>query len=359
MQEGIFISNNESKIIYWNKGAEKLLGFSSQEILGTECSENHKLCQVDTHDTNLCLGDNCPLKKAIRQNRQQAHPNLVFMRAKDGEDIPVSVNTGPVTNADNKVVGAICVFRDMRSEYNQKILAGEIQKRMVSNEDFNKNGFFVETIYKPMEETGGDFQESFFTDEDYLYATIADATGHGISAALFTMVYKTLLHSSLTSNKLPSTLLKNINEGFSKTSSVEGYYMTACIIRIDPKTNKGKYASAGHPPALIFSKTPRGTRLKQVLEMRSFMIGTTEDPNYTGMDFKLEKDEFIVLASDGLFEAICENGQEFGLEGVIDFFERYKGTNYLEDLLFELQRRNKSSYLEDDLSILRIENCKD
>ena len=78
---------------------------------------------------------------------------------------------------------------------------------------FTRNGVRVETLFTPVDEIGGDFLEAFFLDDHTLIATMADATGHGISASLFTMAYKTLLHSPSPCTR-PGQVLEHVNSGF-------------------------------------------------------------------------------------------------------------------------------------------------
>ena len=105
----------------------------------------------------------------------------------------------------------------------------------------------VDTLFEPVDEIGGDFLEAFFLDERTLIATLADATGHGISASLFTMVYKTLLHASFALHRDPGKVLEQVNRGFLESAGIDGYYIGACLVSYDtatvPGTLRGRRAS--------------------------------------------------------------------------------------------------------------------
>ena len=123
---------------------------------------------------------------------------------------------------------------------------------MVTTKGFRHEGLRVDTLFQPLEVTGGDYIEAFVTDTGLLAASGADATGHGISAALFAMIYKTLFHGSIKNTLSPAEMLESINRDFCRTSTVEGYYLTSSIVVMDPASRRGYFASAGHPMALIF-----------------------------------------------------------------------------------------------------------
>jgi len=359
IKDGIFITDLDRKIVFWNSGAVELTGMSEQEMLARHCFDFGGLCKKDHKGRNLCNADTCPIKKAIDSDFSGIYPHLIFMETKWGQELPVSINVGPIHDLSNKVVGGVCVFRDMRDEYRQRKLAGEIQKKMITLGKIRKNGIFVESLYKPVDEIGGDFLEAFFLDNKNLIATIADATGHGISASLFTVIYKTLLHASFASFHNPAGVLEHINRGFLQTTQIEGYYITATILNFNPATRVGKISFAGHPPALIFRRTGPGYTLKKELTLRSIMLGVEENVKFQELDFYLEDDDILILASDGLYEAQCSNDKPFGTEGIADFLSDYKGYELLNDLLYHLNERSKYTELMDDVSIVKIEPMED
>ena len=61
---GVYFVDPERTITYWNKGAEAITGFSSEEVMGRCCSDNI-LTHVNDQGNNLCLGI-CPLEMSIQ-----------------------------------------------------------------------------------------------------------------------------------------------------------------------------------------------------------------------------------------------------------------------------------------------------
>jgi phosphoserine phosphatase RsbU/P len=354
IQDGVFIVDNDMRIVYWNKGAEAILHFTKNEMVDQLCQDTENLCREADDQTAPCFDGRCPLKRALDGRFIGRYPHLIFMRARNGTDIPVSITVCPLHDDKGAVLGGICVFRDMREEYQQLLLAGEIQKHMVTTETFTEHGITVEPLFKPLEMTGGDYIESFFTESGLLIACMADVTGHGISAALFAMIFKTLFHSSLKESYSPGHMLELINQGFCQTSTVEGYYLTATVIVFDPERRKGYFASASHPPTIVFGSDGSTCKVRQMLEAHSYMIGIVEGAKYKDIEFALSPGDFLLMATDGLYESEDETGHRLGVDGVTEYFEKFGPNPSLEDLYELARRRNPFREMQDDISMLKL-----
>ncbi len=351
--DGILIADAERRVTFWNKAAETLTGFPRRDLVGRQSLD------PDVLSCRTLLGRDAGGSErsnllTLLMERPSAIPPIVLIDGKNGKGIPVSVTTGPVVDRGGNAAGSFAVIHDMRDEYRQRKLALEIQKRAITHGGFSRGGVRVETLYHPVEEIGGDFLEAFFLDDGALIATVADATGHGMSASLFALVYKTLLHSALSQCRTPGAILSEVNKGFLRLSGIEGYYMSACVVRLDPRTGAGSYAAAGHPEALIFSGDGEGVSLRRKLHIVSFMLGIEEDTAFEEISFTLERGELLLLASDGLFESECYNGKAFGVPGVERFFHARQGAHALEDLLQAVQKESRYPRLPDDVSMLEI-----
>jgi diguanylate cyclase (GGDEF)-like protein/PAS domain S-box-containing protein len=105
--EAVYIVDPNRKILYYNPIAEKISGFTKEEMENTYCYDN-KLNHIDEHGKKLCL-DGCPLQKSVREN--VVTDNFVYLQHKKGHRIIVHVRAIPLIE-DGKVIGAIEVFTD-------------------------------------------------------------------------------------------------------------------------------------------------------------------------------------------------------------------------------------------------------
>ena len=129
------------------------------------------------------------------------------------------------------------------------------------------DGWQVETIYTPLIQVGGDvYGWRQLNDGTWLF-WLADATGHGIAAALFTTLVALLFNHASTETKTAHEILTRVNAEFYGVLRGRSF-MTACCAVID-RDGRLSFAGAGHPPLLI----RRRDGLVETVESRSSLIG--------------------------------------------------------------------------------------
>src|SRR5512140_2431429 len=84
----VFVTDRRNSIVFWNESARKLLGFTTNEVLGGGCATI--LHGADAHGNRYC-SDNCPIVQIARTNETVRHFNLQ-LRTKDGATVVVDVS---------------------------------------------------------------------------------------------------------------------------------------------------------------------------------------------------------------------------------------------------------------------------
>ena len=124
LYDGLYVVDNDRTITYWNKAAERISGFSAEEVVGRKCSDNI-LTHVDAEGESLCLG-NCPLAKGIQDGAPREAE--VYMHHKDGHRVPVSCRFGVMRGADGKIMGGVELFTDITGREAREIKIKELEK---------------------------------------------------------------------------------------------------------------------------------------------------------------------------------------------------------------------------------------
>lgn len=102
--------DTDLRIVFWNRGAERISGYLAQDILGRHCRE--KLL-VDLDESNpVACGEACQLTDSMRDG--QAREADVLLRHRTGHRIPVHVRAMPLRNSSNKIIGATEYFEESR-----------------------------------------------------------------------------------------------------------------------------------------------------------------------------------------------------------------------------------------------------
>ena len=145
--------------------------------------------------------------------------------------------------------------KERTSELNETLLlikqdlnfAKRIQKRLLPKDNERVENLRIISRYKPMDEVGGDFFDVTRLDGNIVRILIADATGHGVQAALITMLIKSEYEGLKNVMDSPAKLLQMMNNLFFTKYLHLDTFFSCFIIDIDLQKETLCYASAGHP----------------------------------------------------------------------------------------------------------------
>ena len=124
LHDGVYFTDRNRCIHYWNGAATRITGFHAGEVLGHCCADNI-LSHVDDEGKVLCLSD-CPLVEAMDQRKPVEKD--VFLHHKAGHRVPVLVRVSPVVDYEGEVVGAVETFSDNSSKLQALERLEELQK---------------------------------------------------------------------------------------------------------------------------------------------------------------------------------------------------------------------------------------
>jgi diguanylate cyclase (GGDEF)-like protein/PAS domain S-box-containing protein len=108
LYEGVYYVDTGGRITYWNRSAEKITGYSSQEVMGRPCSDNI-LMHIDHRGVNLCE-EGCPLSRTMWDG--QPREISAFLHHKEGYRLPVSIRVAPIRDEKGEIIGAAEIFTD-------------------------------------------------------------------------------------------------------------------------------------------------------------------------------------------------------------------------------------------------------
>ncbi|MCX7832035.1 MAG: sensor domain-containing diguanylate cyclase [Actinobacteria bacterium] len=190
--EAVYFVDKERKILLWNKKAEEITGYRSEEVVNHYCNDNI-LQHSDADGKNLCMGF-CPLVDSIKKGVPIY--SKVYLRTKFGARIPVDIEVYPVFNEKNEVIGAIEYFseeiglkeiRQRIRELERKAYLDELTKipnRRMFEISLNK-------FFKKFRETNVPFGLVFLDLDNF--KLINDQYGHIFGDAALKVVAETLI----------------------------------------------------------------------------------------------------------------------------------------------------------------------
>jgi serine phosphatase RsbU (regulator of sigma subunit) len=208
-------------------------------------------------------------------------------------------------------------------------------------------------LYRPAEVVGGDLYDVCRVTGGGHRVFIADAIGHGVQAAMRTMILKTE-YDRVRDAATPARALVELNRRISAAyPGLELQCTAACFdVNADGPVTHVAYATAAHPPLIVVS--PDGAA-RQVYQAAPF-LGVIPDIEITPVHFELRRGERLFALSDGLVEE-TKDDKEFGVERLLAALARPELS--LEDTmtsaLAALEEFVGGTAMSDDITLIGIE----
>ena len=216
----------------------------------------------------------------------------------------------------------------------------------------------IDVRFIPSRQLGGDSFDYYWLDREHLVIYLLDVSGHGLRAALPSLSVINLLRSRglpQVDYHKPSDVLKGLNNAFPMNERNDKYF-TIWYGVYNPKKRRLTYASAGHPPAILFS--PQNNKLEVIkLKTPGFPIGMFSDAIYQDNYSQISSQDCLYIFSDGIYEVEQENGELLGIEHLVDLLKlKQLGTiTSLDQVIEKVLSCNSKQHLDDDLSIMEID----
>lgn len=206
-----------------------------------------------------------------------------------------------------------------------------LPKRFSSNDSFDIFGGMW-----PAKEVGGDFLDYFRLDDNRVAVAIADVSGKGVPAALFTVMTRTLLRNTVSHVESPGKVLESVNQ-FLEQNNNENLFVTLFCAILDERTGKLVYANGGHNPPIV--RDSKGTRTLKTTD--GIVLGMFGDMEFENGYFDLEPDSTLVMFTDGIPEAFDINDEAFGDDRLLDTVARLPKQNAAGDVQFIFDQVNE------------------
>jgi len=192
-------------------------------------------------------------------------------------------------------------------------IARKVQLELLPEHDPKVKDFDISAYIFPTEEVSGDYYDWVRIVEDQIGIVVADAVGKGIPAALLTAFLRASLRLAVQIGYAPNIALSKVSNLL--WDSVESHqFITAIYGSLDATNKTFVFSNAGHNPPLLIK--PNGEH--RFVEYGDLPLGMFREMRYHQHFIKFEKEEVLVLYTDGITEAAREDGEEFGKERLVE-----------------------------------------
>ena len=215
---------------------------------------------------------------------------------------------------------------EMNKIHEELHLASSVQRELLPKQlPAETNGIQFGALYRPATYVSGDIYDISWIDDAHVGFLLADAVGHGVPAALLTMIIARALvrtdrHGTIIE---PAEAMSVLNRELVRWSKNGQRFATAVYGVIDVRTRQVRLAGAGHPPPLRLSGSATGT-----VETEGPLLGVFDEADFDQATFTLDPGQTLLMYSDGFETAFPDPGadekaRKLPTEGYIREFARF------------------------------------
>lgn len=163
----------------------------------------------------------------------------------------------------------------------------------------------VSAFMETAQEVGGDFYDMDLSDDEILTLCIGDATGHGTKSGLLVTAMKSLFNLMAFEQDL-KTVFQRSSQALKKMNLPQ-LYMAFAMARLEKNTLT--LIGAGMPPAHIYRA---GTGTVETVNLKGMPLGSVPDYPYELKELEMNKDDVLLLLSDGYPELTNDEEEMLG-----------------------------------------------
>lgn len=230
---------------------------------------------------------------------------------------------GALSDSVNDMADKIVIYMNEMKEKarleNEVAVAQLVQSSFFPQAHTEEESFQVFGHFEPASECGGDWW-GIFDHEDWRIFFIADATGHGVPAALLTATInccKSSLNFILESRPdlaaHPEEILRYMNHAVH--SAGKEIQVTCFVASYNRVSREFIYSNASHTPPLLFNHEAAAlekSSFQPLIETNGPRLGQASDSKFNCHKISLKNHDTIFFYTDGVIEAEDPEGARWG-----------------------------------------------
>lgn len=362
--DAIITSDEYGTIVSVNKSTERIFGWTSDEMVGKTASMLMPEQERSAHEVRIRnhAADSSPKPVGLERELEAQH--------KDGHRFAATMTiTEMVLDNQRMMVG---VIRDIseRKQTEQKLrenarqlqdyydqtqaeqhLALGLMEKQLHRKGLQDNRLRYTVI--PAENFSGDIVAANRSPDGLFYALLADATGHGLTAAISVLPVLALFYRMTKLNRPIREIVLELNYQLKESMPV-GRFVAITLVCLDETKKQGDIWVGGTPEAFLFD---RWGRISRTFPSANLPLGIVSNDELGGnpQHFDWAGESQLVLCSDGLLEATNPDGIQFGVEGLIAATANTSPTDRFAKIEAALATHQNNGIASDDISLMLID----
>jgi PAS domain S-box-containing protein len=353
MLDGLLCIDDGGRILASNPAAENMFGYGSGELAGKDFSR----LSLEGPPVSLAFAGSMggrTFGTGVRGDESQ----FQF----EAQVSSVELDSRKVTvmtfrNIDRQLDEERRVLNDaarLREYHEERDAENELGREMLQRLLYRNDAPIPNVSYSTVAATGfsGDVVAARRSPSGRLFVLMADATGHGLAAAISLVPALSVLHAMVGRDCALSDIVGEMNAKLCELTPVDRF-LAATLICFDEHTRRGEIWVGGMPAALMIDEPGVAPRR---FDSRHVPLGIcpTDDELIETEAFSWKGRAWLVMISDGVLEAESPIGEQFGEERVLGALTRCDCQDLLGCVARALSEHLSGFAARDDASIAVI-----
>ena len=200
LSDGVYFIDRDYIITFWNKGAERMTGYSAEQVIGRSCRDN-PLDLLTAEGNAFCLRD-CPLADVMQDGEEREAE--VFLRHARGYRVPLILRASSIQSDDGEIVGVMVSFnKNNRLAMDTRLEMRELQKESITDPltGIGNRKYLEGRLSAVIAEFENNARSAglLFMDADH-FKRVNDLYGHMAGDDVLRMIARTLLYTVRTTD---------------------------------------------------------------------------------------------------------------------------------------------------------------
>jgi phosphoserine phosphatase RsbU/P len=246
--------------------------------------------------------------------------------------------------------------RNLRVMQEEMHVAKQTQINLLPKDFPDISGYQIAARTIPAKEVGGDSYDLIHIDDKHFAFCLGDVSGKGMPAAMLMSNLQATLRSHTKSGNLCKDIITNSNN-LLYNSTEPSKFATLFYGILNPQSNEIVFCNAGHNNPFLFSADGN---VKE-LQTGGLILGCLPDSEYEEERVSINRNDLIVIFSDGISEAMNENEEEYGeerLQKLISINLNDSPENVIENILSDVRMFVGKAPQWDDMTLMIIKREK-